>query len=108
MADEWAVEIETNGGLELPSGVFRWSEVLAAFDKGLDEEGGGVLSAAAELKEVSDDPKLRGVKANVRVRAHARGRAEELAVTAFYAGLRRAGYDVARPGWRLLVSSDRR
>jgi hypothetical protein len=90
----WRITVETFPG-------FTDSErVLVAMHDALSADTR--LSAAA----ASLDLEAGAVSATVSIEDARQGYSIETGIRAFYDALRAAGYDVDRPGWRLLVEAE--
>jgi hypothetical protein len=87
--DIWAVTVETVEGFTSSA------DVLDQVGAGLDANP-IALGAAASL-----DRETGILSATMTVDATSQSVAAELAITAFYEALGRAGFDVQRSGWRL-------
>lgn len=85
----WTVSVETFKGLTQSSDVLeRFAEALEA-DK------------RARAPAASLDTELGVLSATFQVEAHSQGRAADIGIEVFYAGLTAAGFDVEKPGWKL-------
>jgi len=85
----WTVSGETFEGLtRLTDALERFADALEANPR--------ALGPAASL-----DTERGVLSATFQLDAHSQGRAADLGIEVFYAGLAAAGFDVDRPGWKL-------